>query len=62
MLFLGSTSNPAAPTLFFIFFAGVAQLVERLICNQSVMGSSPVTSLHSAHEVGPAPFLCCSGC
>ena len=25
-------------------FAGVAQLVEQLICNQPVAGSSPVTS------------------
>ena len=26
------------------FFAGVAQLVEQLICNQQVTGSSPVSS------------------
>jgi actin-related protein len=28
-----------------VAFAGVAQLVEQLICNQPVAGSSPVTSL-----------------
>ena len=27
-----------------VFFAGVAQLVEQLICNQQVTGSSPVSS------------------
>lgn len=27
-----------------LFFAGVAQLVEQLICNQQVAGSTPVTS------------------
>jgi hypothetical protein len=27
-----------------ILFAGVAQLVEQLICNQQVAGSNPVTS------------------
>ncbi len=26
------------------FFAGVAQLVEQLICNQPVAGSSPISS------------------
>lgn len=26
------------------FFAGIAQLVEQLICNQQVAGSSPVAS------------------
>ena len=27
-----------------IHYAGVAQLVEQLICNQQVAGSSPITS------------------
>ena len=26
------------------YFAGVAQLVEQLICNQQVVGSSPIAS------------------
>ena len=30
--------------LFIIEYAGVAQLVEQLICNQQVAGSSPITS------------------
>ena len=29
---------------FFIYWAGVAQLVEQLICNQQVGGSSPFAS------------------
>ena len=29
-------------------FAGVAQLVEQLICNQQVAGSSPITSSKSS--------------
>jgi hypothetical protein len=29
---------------FFCFCAGLAQLVEQLICNQQVAGSSPITS------------------
>ena len=29
-------------------WAGVAQLVEQLICNQQVVGSSPVASLYFA--------------
>ena len=30
--------------MFFIYWAGVAQLVEQLICNQQVGGSSPFAS------------------
>ena len=33
--------RPEAPSLY---FAGVAQLAEQLICNQQVAGSIPVTS------------------
>ena len=29
---------------FFLVRAGLAQLVEQLICNQQVVGSSPITS------------------
>ena len=35
-------SNPSTPTK--IKCAGVAQLVEQLICNQQVAGSSPIAS------------------
>jgi hypothetical protein len=31
----------AAPSRSGIFFAGIAQLVEQLICNQQVVGSNP---------------------
>ncbi len=31
-------------SMFFIYWAGVAQLVEQLICNQQVGGSSPFAS------------------
>lgn len=39
-------SSPTSDTKFFIiiFRAGVAQLAERLICNQQVEGSSPFAS------------------
>ena len=30
--------------LIYLLFAGVAQLAEQLICNQQVVGSSPITS------------------
>ena len=33
-----------------VFYAGVAQLVEQLICNQQVGGSSPSTSSSALHE------------
>ena len=36
--------HPKAPLNFLSGYAGVAQLVEQLICNQPVAGSSPVTS------------------
>ena len=42
-------SNPSAPIQ-----AGVAQLVEQLICNQQVGGSSPFTSLSRYSQVGKA--------
>ena len=42
------------------FFAGVAQLVEQLICNQPVAGSSPITSSNKFKGLGHFvlnPFL-----
>jgi hypothetical protein len=41
------------------FFAGVAQLVEQLICNQPVAGSSPISSSKEckALAVNLRPFL-----
>ncbi len=38
----GGGSSPSTPTILII--AGVAQLVEQLICNQQVAGSSPIAS------------------
>ena len=35
------------------FFAGVAQLVEQLIRNQQVSGSSPLAGLLKIKELGP---------
>ena len=37
-------------------WAGVAQLVEHLICNQRVGGSNPSVSSKSASSARPAPF------
>ena len=34
------------------FFAGVAQLVEQLICNQPVAGSSPISSSNKIEGLG----------
>ena len=41
------------------FFAGVAQLVEQLICNQPVAGSSPISSSKEfkALDANLRPFL-----
>lgn len=33
-------------------FAGVAQMVEHLICNQDVTGSTPVTSIYASPASG----------
>jgi hypothetical protein len=41
------------------FYAGVAQLVEQLICNQPVGGSNPFTSslfTSKSHKVGWSKF------
>ncbi len=50
------TSDICAPTL-----GGVAQLGERLLCKQGVVGSSPITSTSAAppsHGIGPrGPFV-----
>ena len=35
-------SSPARVVLFLVFYADVAQLAEQLICNQQVIGSSPI--------------------
>ena len=35
----------------------VAQLGERLVCNQEVTGSSPVSSTNAISEMGLRPFL-----
>jgi hypothetical protein len=42
------------------FFAGVAQLVEQLICNQPVAGSSPIASSMNlkAFLETEKPFYC----
>ena len=39
-------SGAIAANLWFLFeYAGIAQLVEQLICNQQVVGSSPTAGL-----------------
>ena len=40
--------------LFKTKYAGVAQLVEQLICNQQVAGSSPITSSKQGHNPCPS--------
>ena len=39
------------------FIAGVAQLVEQLICNQQVAGSSPIASSKNPEEIRGFLFL-----
>ncbi len=36
-------------------YAGVAQLVEQLICNQQVAGSSPIASSNGIYSAGHCP-------
>jgi hypothetical protein len=39
-------SGAIAANLWFLFeYAGIAQLVEQLICNQQVVGSNPTAGL-----------------
>lgn len=40
-------------------FAGVAQLVEQLICNQQVEGSSPPAGSRAGESGGSSFFYCC---
>ncbi len=40
----GAVSDPAGWARQAVFWAGVAQLVEHLICNQRVGGSNPFVS------------------
>ena len=47
------TSELFCGRIFFVtnaVYAGVAQLVEQLICNQQVGGSSPSTSFITPHQ------------
>ena len=50
----------AAGWFFIGFVAGIAQLVEHLICNQAVVGSNPtagllsINDLHRTSKVAPA--------
>jgi hypothetical protein len=37
-----------------LYYAGVAQLVEQLICNQQVAGSIPIASSNGIKELGSA--------
>ena len=38
----GNTGSIPVGVICFIFYADVAQLAEQLICNQQVIGSSPI--------------------
>ena len=38
-------SSPFRPILFYIFFGALAQLGERLLCTQEVIGSIPLGSI-----------------
>ena len=49
--FLGLTRRKKCGTLFKLYFATVAQLVEQLIRNQQVAGSSPASSSMEALEL-----------
>src|SRR5438874_4946097 len=40
-----------------VFFAGIAQLVEQLICNQQVVGSNPSAGSSLRRAVGPTEFF-----
>ena len=40
--------------MFFCLLAGVAQLVEQLICNQQVAGSNPIASSSNAKQSSSA--------
>ena len=47
-------SNPiwvVCTTLSDAIFADVAQLAEQLICNQQVIGSSPIIGLHFTYQL-----------
>jgi hypothetical protein len=49
-------SNPIAASLSLVCeYAGIAQLVEQLICNQQVVGSSPTAGFLSAGNEPPLP-------
>ena len=39
-------SSPIGPIYYSIIYADVAQLAEQLICNQQVIGSSPIIGLN----------------
>ena len=59
---LASSKNARQNKIFLYnaqFFAGVAQLVEQLICNQPVAGSSPISSSKEFKALGAnlRPFL-----
>jgi hypothetical protein len=43
------------PTVINDILAGVAQLVEQLICNQPVAGSSPIASSNANEKLYPSP-------
>ena len=40
----------------------VAQLVERLVCNQKVVGSTPIVSMRKVEVVGDVPVTELRGC
>ena len=42
--------------------AGIAQLAEQLICNQQVVGSSPITSSKNGKVLHLAVFICMIVC
>ena len=43
-------------------YAGIAQLAEQLICNQQVVGSSPITSSKNGKVLHLAVFICMIVC